>query len=376
MFMVVGPFLWQQFGPNDPGPENSPPADVGPAQPTSDNLGIRVDLVCVQGGKGDVFGPSELRVGVLVTRPNGKSVTLTGPGRGALLVTGDGCYDLGSFSLQVNTVKPEETLTLVFLVQELDELTDAEKYSLDTIVGIAGGVLEKALNGGTLTAPVSPQVLVITSAASMAIEWAQKPDILLNNSLQLNAENDWYRDRHLRIDSADGVISVKISVLEGPKDGETGKPAEVPTLIPRPTLSATATPTNSLTKSPPTPTSDPNPPPPNWDPTDGSLIGNLQVCIPAALVGRATLHLERKTLEKDSDGNPIWIPIEKVSMDRHGKVWGLPINSTSWGRKGQPYRGELWVNSQPSGLKFGYGGDEFIVRPDEMNPLPNGAWCK
>jgi serine/threonine protein kinase len=106
------------------------------------------------------------------------------------------------------------------------------------------------------------------------------------------------------------------------------------------------------------------------------LNGNIVVCVPPDVASRSVIHLWRLSAEM------VWEKLEKVSVgvvDADGRrtIPGLPIDATSWGAKGQPYRLELWVNSEPV-KSFGNTDKdeaEFRVYQDTDNIAPNNAFC-
>lgn len=105
---------------------------------------------------------------------------------------------------------------------------------------------------------------------------------------------------------------------------------------------------------------------------DVFLVGNIVVCIPSHLLGKATIHLWRLSVDWVN-----WDPVEpwdipgELRPDGTVKIDGLPIDSTSWGYKGQPYRMRLLDGEWKS-----IGDDKgFIVRPNWDNRAPN-TFCE
>jgi|GEM_PF-2653558 len=107
-------------------------------------------------------------------------------------------------------------------------------------------------------------------------------------------------------------------------------------------------------------------------PKDQILRGNIVVCVPPHLAGKARIHLARLSVDRvhwDSV-EPYGIPSE-LRSDGTVKIDGLPIDPTSWGRKGQPYRLQLLDGEWKS-----IGEDKgFVVRPNDDNRAPN-TFCQ
>lgn len=110
-----------------------------------------------------------------------------------------------------------------------------------------------------------------------------------------------------------------------------------------------------------------------------SFSGNIVVCVPSNVVGRATIHLWRLSVDRIT-----WEELEKRSIGRIDdprastvKIDGSPIDATSWGAAGQPYRLELWMNSTPvkSIGNTSKGEKEFRVYKDIDNIAPD-TFCQ